>query len=165
MLHLSLLLGPFIHLLTLNYTLSSHSALDCRYTILCHSSTGQTEDGVVHISDVAALNSQSCHANIRPVTSHFVYKPPDLGPTFVKPECCRYAFTKPAQTLASPVHQLLSYCPSDQPFLIGSVFTEPRMESSIFQTLPHSTATAVTPTSVRSLLTSCTNLLIRAPHL
>ena len=52
-------------------------------------------------------------ANIRPVTSHFVYKPPDPDLTFVKPEFCRYAFTKLAQSLASPVHQLLSYCPSD----------------------------------------------------
>ena len=75
---------------------------------------------------VAALNSQSCHANIRPVTSHFVYKPPDLDLTFVKPEFCRYAFAKLAQSLASPVHQLLSYCPTDKSFLIGSVFTDPR---------------------------------------
>ena len=79
------------------------------------------------VYEVAALNSQSCHANIRPVTSHFVYKPPDPDLTFVKPEFCRYAFAKLAQSLASPVHQLSSYFPTDKHFLIGPVSTEPKM--------------------------------------
>ena len=89
---------------------------------------------------VAALNSQSCLANIRPVTSHFVYKPPDLDLTFVKPEFCRYAFTKPAQSLATPVHQLLSYCPTDKPSLIGPAKAKPRIESSVFKKVTPQTA-------------------------
>ena len=70
-----------------------------------------------------------------------------------------------APNLATPVHQRLSYCPSDTPSLISPVFTELRVNPPVFVELGYSTAKAVTPTSVRSLLTSCTNLLIWAPHL
>ena len=73
--------------------------------------------------------------------------------------------SKLAQTLATPVHQLLSYCPSDTPSQISPVFTELGVNPPVFVELGHSTAKAVTPTSVRLLLTSFTNLLIRTPHL
>jgi hypothetical protein len=45
------------------------------------------------------------------------------------------------------------------------VFTELGVNPPVFVELGHSTAKAVTPTSVRLLLTSFTNLLIRTPHL
>ena len=82
---------------------------------------------------VAALNSQSCHANIRPVTSHFVYKPPDPDFTFVKPECCEYVFRKPAHVAAKPVHQTLFRCSSDRPSLAGSAFAKPKIDPSVVQ--------------------------------
>ena len=92
------------------------------------------------VCGVGALNSQSCHANIRPVTSHFVYKPPDLDLTFVKPTSCRYAFTELAQTLAKPVHQLLSYCPSGKSSLVGSTSAEPKINLPALKKVTSSTA-------------------------
>jgi hypothetical protein len=70
-----------------------------------------------------------------------------------------------APNLATPVHQRLSYCPSDKPSLAGPVFTELGVNPPVFVELGHSTAKAVTPTSVRLLLTSFTNLLILTSHL
>ena len=107
--------------------------LSVRQTFPDRSRVHGAEGQFACVYEVAALNSQSCHANIRPVTSHFVYKPPDPDFTFVKPECCRYAFAKLAQSLATPVHQLSSYCPSDKPFLIGPVSTEPKRVRQFFE--------------------------------
>ena len=72
-------------------------------------------------------------ANIRPVTSHFVYKPPDPDFTFVKPECCEYVFRKPAHVAAKPVHQTLFRCSSDRPSLAGSAFAKPKIDPSVVQ--------------------------------
>ena len=107
--------------------------LSVRQTFPDRSRVHGAEGQFACVCGIAALNSQSCHANIRPVTSHFVYKPPDPDFTFVKPECCRYAFAKLAQSLATPVHQLSSYCPSDKPFLIGPVSTEPKRVRQFFE--------------------------------
>ena len=114
--------------------------LSVRQTFPDRSRVHGAEGQFACVYGVAALNSQSCHANIRPVTSHFVYKPPDLDLTFVKPEFCRYAFTKPAQSLATPVHQLSSYFPSDKPFLISPAKAKPRIESSVFKKVTPQTA-------------------------
>jgi hypothetical protein len=70
-----------------------------------------------------------------------------------------------APNLATPVHQLLSYCPSDTPSLISPVSTELGVNPAVCKELGHSAAKAVTPTSVRLLLTSFTNLLILTSHL
>jgi hypothetical protein len=51
----------------------------------------------------------------------------------VKPESCRYAFTKLAHAAAKPAHQHLSYCPSDKPSLIGPVSTEPKRVRQFFE--------------------------------
>jgi len=88
-----------------------------------------------------------------------------VGPRITAHSTQSSTSSESAPNLAKPVHQLLSYCPSDKPSLISPVFTELGVNPPVFMELGYSTAKAVTPTSVRLLLTSCTNLLIRTPHL
>ena len=48
--------------------------------------------------------------------------------------------SKLAQTLATPVHQLLSYCPSDKSSLVGSTSAEPKINLPALKKVTSSTA-------------------------
>jgi hypothetical protein len=138
--------------------------LSVRQTFPDRSRVHGAEGQFTCVCGVGVLNSQSCHANIRPVTSYFGRKQPALGPALRRTVHSRLRLQS-WYTQRQSQRTNICVLVFRQTFPDRSRVHGAEDSSPVCKELPHSSAKAVTPTSVRSFLTSIPNLPNLTPQL